>query len=143
MATLQSALEEIMRIVAGVPGIQKAPALPPESLGVFPYAVGYPGSGELDNAPPDVMTGLHDVVLEVHVARKDLPADAARVLPYADAVPAALYLALRDGHFRSLQTFRTITYQFGGMAYNGIQTLGYRFTLQGVKIQSNIEEQQA
>lgn len=138
MATLQDAIAEIMGVISGVPGIRKAPELPPESLSVFPYAVGYPGTGELANEPPDMMTGLHDVVVEVHVARKDLPVDAAQVLPYADSIPAALCAALRDAAFTTIQTWRTITYSFGGMSYNGIATLGYRFHIEGVKIQASL-----
>lgn len=133
--SIESVVEELQGVVADISGIRAAPVYPPDAMSVYPFAVCYARSGVYQIGPPEVMTGLHTVVIEVHVARKDLARDVAGVIGYADAVPAAIFAALADGTLTSTLTIATIRYEFGPLGWAGVDTLGYRFYLEGVKTQ--------
>jgi hypothetical protein len=133
---LQDAIAKIQSLVGAVSGIRAAPEYLPESINIFPYAVCYAGSGSYDFAPAGVMKGLHNIILEIHVARKDLPRDTEKVMDYADSIPLAI---MHDPTLSAtVSTIGRISYTFGGMQYGDQLTLGFRFTLENVKLQTTI-----
>ena len=138
MATLQEAIDEIQDQIGAISGIRGAPDEPPDSINAFPFAVAYVESGEYYIGPPQVMTGLHTVVVESHVARKDLERDVARAMPYAKAIPNAIFAALTNSTFTAFQTLGAIAYEFGPLDWGDVQTIGFRFRLEGVKSQDEI-----
>ena len=138
MATLQEIIDEIQDQVGAISGIRGAPDEPPDSIHAFPFAVAYVDGGEYHIGPPQVMTGLHTVIVELHVARKDLERDVARAMPYAKAIPNAIFSAHTDATFTAFQTLERITYEFGPLDWSGLQTIGFRFRLEGVKSQDEI-----
>ena len=75
------------------------------------------------------MQGLHDLVLKFHVGRKNLPTDEAALIGFGDTVPKALLERHDAGG--AVDTFWSIGYKFGTMSYNGMQTIGWRFTAEG------------
>jgi hypothetical protein len=81
-----------------------------------------------------MQTGLHDVLVQLHVARKDLVLDVAAAMPYGDSVPEAIFADPTLGG--KAQTFQRIDYEFGEMSYGGSPTVGWRWTVVGVKIQA-------
>lgn len=135
---LESAVEAVMAVVAQVDGVRSAPTEPPEQASVFPFVVGWPGEGTFSPGPMPSMTGLHTIVLELHVNRQSLSFDMARIKPLITAIPLAIYAALLAGTLTSSQTFASIRYNLAVMEYAGIKTLGYRFALEGLKTQEDV-----
>ena len=136
MATLQQTVKEIQAIVRQLKAIRSAPIKPPEKAAAFPFAMCYAASGNFK--PQTVggggtMIGLHNIVIEVHVARKDLPRDYERAMVYAKLIPNAIHKAHRDGTFTDMETFGQIDYVFGPMVYGDIDTIGFEFTMTEVK----------
>ena len=138
MATLQAIIDEIQDQVGAISGIRGAPDEPPDSINAFPFAVAYVESGEYLIGPPQVMTGLHTIIVELHVARKDLKRDVAQVMLYAKSVPNAIFAAHADSTFTAFQTLTGIRYEFGPLDWGDLQTIGFRFRLEGVKSQDEI-----
>lgn len=142
MATLDDAISEIQADIRALEGIRAAPDYAPEQLNVFPFCVVYPGSGEFVSDVPGGMRGLHSITIELHVARKDLPRDIAKAMPYVESIPNALLKTIAtqggDRFGGTISTFARITYEFGPLDWGGTQTIGWRFRIEGVKIQGNI-----
>lgn len=139
MTTLRDTLVQLMTVIEAVQGIRKAPVDPPETMAVFPFAVGYVETGVWKIGPPEIMTGLHNVALEVHVSREQDLAHAVKdVMRFSDSVPNAILLAFKNGTLTTLQTFGDITYTFGPLGWGGIATVGFKFVITQVKTQSVI-----
>ena len=139
--TLAAVIAEIQDEVGSVTGIRVAPDYPPDDLSIFPFAVCYPAMGTLIQEPPELMTGLHDIVIEIHVARKDLPRDVESVIGYVDTIPLELFGAIYNSAFSTIRTFEQIDYTFGVLDWTGTgegTTIGWRFTLRAVKTQDAI-----
>lgn len=134
--TIQAAIGGLQAIVGAVTGIKGAPSYAPEQLGVDMVAVCYPGEGEISIRVASEMQGLHDLVLEIHAARKNLPTDIAALIGFGDTVPKAILNDTTLGG--NADTFGSIGYKFGTMTYNGQPTIGWRFTVKAVKIRSNL-----
>jgi hypothetical protein len=138
MATLQGAIDQIQGQIMNVSGIRAAPSEPPEKLNMFPFAVCFTRSGIYQIGPPEVMTGLHVICIEVHVARRDLPRDIRAAMVYAKSIPNKVFSALKASSLTAISTLGNIRYEFGPMAYGGQDTLGFRFLLEDVKTQDTI-----
>ena len=138
MATLQAIIDEIQDQVGAISGIRGAPDEPPDSINAFPFAVCFVDTGEYLIGPPQVMTGLHTIIVELHVARKDLERDVQRAMVYAKSIPNAIFAAHAASTFTAFQTLTTITYEFGPLDWGDLQTIGFRFRLEGVKSQDAI-----
>lgn len=135
---LSDAIGEIQELIGALTGIRTAPDTPDESV-VFPAALTYLARGTFQNGPPEVMTGLHDIAIEIHVARGGSLARAvAECMPYAESVPDALWGALRDGTITELQTWGSIDYVFGPAVWGGVPTVAFTFTMRGAKTQEAI-----
>ena len=138
MATLEAAIAAIQTSIASISGIRSAPALPPEKMtaGVFPFVVAYPDTGTVEVNTPGEMKFLHNIVIEIHVARKDLPRDVDTLYPYAESVPNKIFTDVTFGG--AIQTFGALSYTFGvlnwGDGDTAIQTIGFRWTMEDVKI---------
>jgi len=133
---LQDAIAKVQELAGAVSGIRAAPEYLPESINIFPFLVCYAGSGSFEIAPAGVMKGLHNIILELHVARQDLPRDTKNVMQYSDSIPQAIMADPTLGG--TVSTIGSISYTFGGMQYGTQQTLGFRFTIQSVKLQTVI-----
>jgi hypothetical protein len=135
MSDVDDVIKGIMDIVGAVSGIRAAPDYPPESINVFPFAVCYPGTGRIIIEPAGVMKGLHEIVLEIHVARKDLSRDVQAAIPFVDSIPLALCGDVTFGGTTS--TWGAIRYQFMPLGWNGVETIGWRFWIESVKVQTS------
>lgn len=136
--TTQDAVLEIAAVIRAVAGIKQAPNYAPDQINHFPFALVYPRVGMFETAPIEVQTGLHTMVVEVHIEKQFLPSDIARVIGFIDSVPLALHTALRDGDFSVVQTWERIRYEFGKLDWGGTETMGVRFYIEGVKVQATI-----
>lgn len=136
MATLTDAVKALAGIVRGVSGVRMAPNYPPDQASVFPFAVVMARAGTFAPGVAGESKALHDIVVQLHVARKDLPVDVQAAMGFSDSVP----LAIMDEPTWSgtISMYQRISYEFGEMEYGGVQTVGWRWVVEGVKIRSNL-----
>jgi hypothetical protein len=137
---LQEAIAKVQTYMAALSGIRAAPAFPPEKLDPFPFSVAYAGGGVWEPGPAGVKTGLHIIVVEVHVARGDLSHAVEKAMSFSDSVPNLLFSKLYNDNKwgGTLDTFQKITYTFGPMKWNDVQTIGFRFKVEGIKMQTAV-----
>jgi hypothetical protein len=126
----------VATIVRGVSGVRGAPAAVPEDIAAYPFAVTYASGGVWEFGPAGDKKGLHSVTVELHVARKELPRDVAKAMPFGDTIPNAL---MRDPTLGgTASTFGRIRYSFGPLGWGGMDTIGFRFVLEDIKVLSAI-----
>lgn len=137
---LEKAITQIQKYIATLDGIRAAPAVPPENIGGnYPFVLARPGTGTIGFGPTGVKKALHNIVIELHIARKDLPRDIATALPFCDSIPNLLqYKLLNDNKWNgTVDTFESIAYRFMSWDWEGgIKTVGFEFVVNNVKIQS-------
>ena len=133
--SLVAIIAAIQDTVGAVTGIRAAPDYAPENInGIFPFSVCYPEGGTYDCGPGfGTYKALHNIKLQIHFGRADLPKSLEASIPYGDAVAKAL---LADPTIdASCDTFDQVQYTFGPLAWGEpvIQTIGWDFTLTNVK----------
>ena len=136
MATIQDAIEGIQDLVGAVSGIREAPDYAPEGIRIFPFAVAYASAGSFEFGVAGEMKGLHDIAVEIHVARKNMRTALKTAMGFSDAVPAAIMADPTLGG--DVDTFGSISYTFGAMNYGEMQTIGFRFIVTDVKIRTDL-----
>jgi hypothetical protein len=135
---VSSAIDEIYQTLSGVPGLRPAPAAMPTNA-AFPFAAVYPQSSVFKHAPQGVMTGLHNIVIEIHLAMAtDISRAMEAVIAFSDPVANAVFKDLIDGDYTTICTNGNITSEFVYSDWNGVQTLALRFVVQEVKVQADI-----
>jgi len=143
---IQDVINEVMDAVGALSGMKSAPDYPPEDASAFPFAFAYEGPGvwEFGTAGGDygAKKALLSIVVELHVARKELASDVRKAVFYSDVVPNAIMKAVR-GDFMggTIDTIENIdTSGLIPMAYGSKEanTIGYRFTVNGIKMRSDI-----
>jgi hypothetical protein len=142
MATLQQVIDEIQADLRTISGIRAAPDEAPEQINLFPFVVAYPGAGRWYSDVPGSKILLASVIVELHVARKDLSRDIVAAMTYAESVPNKLLYAVAhtsgDRFNNTVSTLGEINYTFGPLGWGGMDTFGFRWTITGIKLQSNI-----
>lgn len=135
MATIKNAIQEIVNELKNLRDLREVPDAPPESNDRFPFAVVYPAAGEFQKLSAGFMVNLHDINIELHVERKDLPRDFNRIVDIFDRIPNQLEEGLEAGRFSAITTWGTIIYiGTDPMSYAGVDTLGVIFTMEDVKL---------
>ena len=127
--SLVKAIAYIQKQMLEIEGMLESQTYPPDKIGSYPFSTCYPGAGVLALGDPQgAARGEHSLVLEIHVARKDLPGDTERVWPFFDRVSDKL-----NGDETLGDTVDTIvgniTYQFTQLGYFGTQTIGWQFVI--------------
>ena len=138
MALLKNVVAEIIDELQTIPGIRRVPDAPPETNEEFPFAVVYPLSGSFTQGPAQLQKGLHNINIELHVARIDAPRDFTKVMDLIDEIPYQFQKLLNDGGYSHLSTFGNIDYSFGPMEWAQVKTLGVIYTMTEVKVQREI-----
>jgi len=132
----QAAIAAVQALILTLPGIKQAPAYAPEQISEFPFSVAYPGSGTWEFGAGGSMKGLLSIVIEIHVARLNLPDDISNAMVYADIVPKIL---LQNPTLSgTVSTFGTIDHEFAPLGYGSSETIGFRWVIQNIKILSDI-----
>lgn len=128
--TVANVISQLQTVVRGISGIKAAPNEPPESMAVFPFAVAYSAGGNYGGSAHAhrLEYGTHDLVVEIHVQRKDLPRSVAQAMPYLERFRDAIQdNPTLNSTVKSISSFE---YSFGALpAYGGIETLGFEFRL--------------
>lgn len=140
MARLDDAIRQVQLYISTLPGVKGAPQYPPEQLSDFPFSVCYPGDGMWVFGPALDKRGLHNIVVEIHTGRKTLPESVKAVINFVEDVPNLLMNKLQqDNKWNStIDTFGAISYTFGPLGWNDAPTIGWRFRIEAVKMQSTI-----
>lgn len=137
--TIQDAIAEIQAVVGTVAGIRLAPNSAPDQIETFPAAICYPKTVDWRLNDSSFLTGLHQVVIEIHMTKAPGLARAIAVAaPYGELVVKALYQAFVAHTFTTLQTTGRITGEFGPLNWDTTDTIGWRITIEGVKLQQAI-----
>jgi hypothetical protein len=155
VATVQTVVDQIQSYLrsayvlgnGGDGTLRAAPDNPTDNMSIFPFAVCYPLGGEWHwgNGQGD-KKGLHDIVIEIHWARRDLTRENEMMAPWIERIPNLLMLKLiNDNHWNNtISTFGgdsgpAFTYRTGSLGtYSDIEHFGIVFTVRRVKIHSNI-----
>jgi len=136
--SLQEVIAAVADIVRSVTGVRVSPEYAPEALNTFPASIIYPSTGEFSESPNGVFKGLHNLTVEIHVARLDLSKTLQASIPFGTRVGKAI-LAERTLS-STCSMFGKIAYTFGPMAWGDerLQTIGWRLTIQDIKTQESI-----
>lgn len=131
--TLQTLLSTVQTAVGAVTGVKYAPDYPPDQPGDFPFVVTYLGEFRHVQNTTEDFRSLYNVIVELHVARKDLPEDVYALLPYMETVTKAIINALLTNNYAY---GGTIEGTFGVLNWGEpqVQTLGFRWTVRDVKV---------
>jgi len=134
---VQQIVSKVQSYIGAISGMRSAPASPPDQPKMYPFSLVYPGEGEWSMEPISWKKGLHSIVIEIHVQRRDLPRDFESVVGFCESIPNALFRELvADKWDGTVDTIGTISYVFGVLGYGGMDTIGFKFTVNGVKAQS-------
>lgn len=132
--SLLGIIQAIQDTVGGVTGIRAAPDYPPENLNsVLPASLCFPDTGVYSEGPGGVSAylALHNIRLQIHFSRADLPHAIQVAIPYGDTIAKALLIDPQINN--SCSTFDKVNYIFGPLKWGDIDTIGWDFTLTNVK----------
>lgn len=139
MADLLTAITQIQAAFrANVPGLKQVPDMPPEKASDYPFVVTFPNTGRHTWEMAGYRRDFHNLIIELHVARKDLPLDLRNAVLFAEKIPNALKTAERAGGLADISSFGVMNYTFGGMLWDDIETVGFRWTLADVMIETTV-----
>lgn len=138
MSDLQDAVYEIAASMREVSGVKNAPNEPPENTENFPFVAVFPGTGLIRAEGHGDKTGLHNIDIELHVKRKDLPIDIRIATPFINSIANQILSDRQNGNYSHINTFGDITYEFSPLMWGATKTLGYRITVNDVKLRGTI-----
>lgn len=136
--TIDDCLGAVRTILDGISTLRAVPSGVPENInGIFPFAVAWEGPGRFYRESADTNRYLFSVVVQVHFSRRGLYQAEIQATPIGASVLTAL---LSDPTIRgTCETFAEITSNgFQPLAWgepaNLIQTVGYEYRINGIKI---------
>jgi hypothetical protein len=128
MGTIGDAINTLQSNMRGVEGMRAAPADPPENFAAFPISVAYPGTGTLTIGDPAGMyKGVLNLMLEVHVTRKDLPFDYRKIVVLFERIAQKLADDPTLGSNGTLAGPITVTFQ--RLGWGEMDTIGWLFAV--------------
>jgi hypothetical protein len=134
MSGLTDIIGDIQLRLKALPGMGDVPFYPQEDASKFPHVTIYPGASQWTFGPAGDKKILYNIVVELHVARKNLPDDTKSVYRYVEIVPNAL-MSSNETDTLANTAFSGISFSgLIAMGYGGSDTLGFRWTLQDVKL---------
>lgn len=130
MNSLLSAITGVIDIVGSIPGMNTpVDGMPPEAINVFPFAVCYPYTGDM-NVEATFGKDIHILKLLVLQNRSTLPTNVNST--------ATLYNSIRNafvanptlgGKVATIFAGRPLNYKYGAITYGNGQYLGYEFDI--------------
>lgn len=140
--TIDDAVAALQTIVGAISGIRSAPDEPPERAAAFPFIICHQSTGTFETETANdgtdtAVKGLHTIVLQLHVARRDLPRAYAKAIPYPELIKNVIFKQANLTLSGTIDTIVSeISYTFGDLEYGGVDTLGYIFQIP-VKIKND------
>ena len=139
-SSLSEFIQVVVDTVSQLPGLLYTPIRPPEQLNLFPALLVYSNSGSYKlgthsggDTKEGSYTGQHIVRVEIHVERRNLPDDLARVRHFGDKVADALVSRhYRDQFDGLVARFVELRYTFQPLDWGDSETIGWRFNLEVV-----------
>lgn len=129
---IEATCTAVVNILKAITALKQVPVDPPDTVNVDTFAVVYPGSGNITNGVVGTKKSLHNIVVDILTKRTDLARDMARVKALIDPVKTAL---LADPTLTSTaQTFESLSYELTNTDYASVPVIGYKFTINNVKI---------
>lgn len=137
---LTTGIGEIVTVLRTLTTLKWVPDLPPETSEFFPFALVYPSDGSYNPMTKGFITELHNVAIELHIAREDSIIDWVTNVSLLDTLPKKLWEKLfdNDGTFSAISTWSQIRYVTQPMSYAGISTIGAVYTMADVKLLKTI-----
>lgn len=135
---VSGAINEVYTTLGKVKGLRPAPSAMPTNA-AFPFGVVYPQNSTYKQSPAGSMTGLHNIVIEVHLAMAtDISRAVEQIVALSDPVANAVFNDLNTNAYSVIMTTGAITSEFVYSDWNGVNTLALRFVVQDVKVQAEI-----
>lgn len=126
--TLQNVVDSVRdKLRTITPTIRSVPDGPIENPSVFPFGTAFMRRVNYTQFSQSLRHGTHTIAVQVHVARKDLPRDIEKSVPYGEAVPIAIYNDLTLNHV--ISTVTEIRGAFRAMEWGDQETLGWDFEI--------------
>jgi len=135
-SNITAVVRAVQDLVLSISGIASAPDFPPESPNVFPFVVCYPSSGNFGGFPTGTMTGLHNVIVELHINRKNMPLDMEKLQTYIEAIPKKLLGSPTLSG--TVQTYNGINYSINAVTWANVETVAVIYTINNLKIQETL-----
>jgi len=132
---LQLAIEAVVDLVTAVGGINHAPDYPPESPNVFPFLVCYAGGGDYSYNSPGEMVGMHNIIVELHINRKELPLDVEKLMAFSNSIPEAIMSSYTLNG--TCDTLGSVGYRISDVKWANIDTIALIFEIRNVKIRED------
>lgn len=137
-----TAVTEIAEVVAGVAGINAAPATPDENINERVFALTYLMSSVTEISETGTKQHLSNIHVDILTPLENVGRNIAALLPIVDLVDAALIAeittvsAFFDG---SIDTYAKLRWEFLPFyPYSGKDCIGYRAILEDVKQKINL-----
>jgi hypothetical protein len=130
--TLEDVIKAVQAIMRTVDGIRDAQDQIPDSENIEPFTLCYPNSGTYEQQSVGDVKALHTLTLDVMVARQDSKRSYQEVIPYVDRV--ALALLKKPTLNGTVQNFGPPSYTWMQFNYAGIDYVGWRFVIPGIKL---------
>lgn len=128
--SLETVISSLVTVLDNVTGIQAAyqqpPANPDES--VFPFALVYIGTGEIEISASGLLRGWHNLIVEIHQSRTLVPAALTAVQVWPERIAAALAADATLNAAGGMIAGR-VAYQAGPMEYGNYTHYTVRFTV--------------
>lgn len=133
--TIQDVIDYIQQTVMvavesidGVDTLRGHPDEPPEKVEVYPYSIAFIRSANWETGPAGVLKGNPvTIALFIVTARKDLPRDTQKVMPFSVAVPREIWEdPTLGGNVSTVQAVRQV--RFGAIDWDTTK-FGFEFEI--------------
>jgi len=136
---INQAVTYLQSLIESIDGMRQAPDEIPEQMNVFPFAVSYVSAlTDSTQATRGFQKNNFVITTEIHVARKDLPRDYARLSRFNTLFPAAVWGDLNANTSALggyVDTIQSVSGALTPSTWGGTETLAWTFTT-SVKVMS-------
>ncbi len=138
---LNTAIEEIAALIRAEGGLT-VPTYPTEDASNKAFVVIYPSFVDFKWNTAEDVRAIYSINVEIHYQLKDWATAIEQVIRFSESIPKAIYNGIQNNNYTTIQTIANITGSFGQMEWGNDQniapTVGWRWTLEGVKILDNL-----